>query len=431
MVDQPETRARGRLAVAVRQVPGVAVCAVRCYLRGGAYAEPIPGASALAARLLAEGTDQRSWERLAVDLERRGMSLSTQGAGEAHGLMLDALAVDWEQALETVAELVFHSTFDQERFEWQRQQTLAEIESLADQAEVVAGRAFMEQLYHPHPAGRLVLGDAESLASLDAGDCARFHREGLERGVVLAVAGQIEEARVERRIEDLFGRLEGEIAPRRAPPPAVGLGARREVPVPARDQSHLFVGHLTVDRAHPDLPALEVLGVVLGAGDGLFGRIPNRVREQEGLAYSVQVGVASGAGTEAGRLVVYVATADATAALAEAAIREELERVASDGVAAVEVEAARGYVLGREPFRRETARQWADLLAESLFYRIPYDDPGWIRRELERVDVAAVREAARRHVRPDDLRVTLGRPRASIGGPGSVDGEASRSARRT
>jgi zinc protease len=392
------------------------VCAVRCYLRGGARVERTAGTSALAARLLAEGTERRDWERLAVDLERRGMVLSTQGAGEAHGIVLDALAVDWEHALETVAELVFESTFEEERFEWQRQQTLAEIESLADQAEVVAGRAFLKQLYHPHPAGRSVLGDPDSLSRLDAAQCAMFHREGLERGAVLVVTGDIDESRVERKLGELFGRLAGEAQPRPTLPAPVGLDLRQELAVPSRDQAHLYVGHLTIDRAHPDLPALEVLGIVLGSGDGLFGRIPNRVREQEGLAYSVQVGVASGAGSDPGRLVVYAATADATAALAEAAIRDELGRIAEGGVDRDELEAARGYLLGREPFRRETARQWADLLAESLFYEIPYDDPEWIRQALERVDVSAVREAARRHIRPQELRVTLGRPKGLLGG---------------
>ena len=43
--------------------------------------------------------------------------------------------------------------------------------------------------------------------------------------------------------------------PRRLPTPAA---TRREIRTRARDQAHLFVGHLTVARAHPDYPALEL-----------------------------------------------------------------------------------------------------------------------------------------------------------------------------
>jgi zinc protease len=396
----------------VRRVPGVSVCAVRLYLRGGVHAEPSPGASALTARMLAEGTAARDWERLAADLEERGMALSTHGTVEAHGLTLDALAADWERALETVAEIVLESTFDPARLEWQREQALAEIESLMDQPDVVAGWAFLEQLYHPHPSGRPVLGDPDSLRALSAEDCARLHRDGLERGVVVAVAGDVEEAAVERRIEELFGALAGPRAPRVELPVAAGLPERRrEVSVPSRDQAHLFLGHLTVDRYHPDLAALEVFGVVLGAGEGLAGRIPNRVREEEGLAYAVQANAVSGCGSAPGRLAVYIGTAEATVARAERAVRDELERLAAEGVGGDEVAEARSYLLGREPFRRETARQWADLLAESLFYGLPYDDPEWTRAALERVDVEAVTAAIGRHLRVDDLRVTVGRPR--------------------
>ncbi len=93
------------------------------------------------------------------------------------------------------------------------------------------------------------------------------------------------------------------------PPPPVGAPeARRELPSGAVDQAHLYLGHLTVPRLHPDHAALEVLGVVLGAGAGLTGRIPERLREREGLAYTAQATVVGGASSEPGRLVVYVAT---------------------------------------------------------------------------------------------------------------------------
>jgi zinc protease len=280
---------------------------------------------------------------------------------------------------------------------------------------VVAGWAFLEQLYHPHPSGRSVLGSADTLSTLQAESCARFPREGLDRGAVLVVTGDLDEAAVERKVSELFGALGGVPIPGAELPAPAGLSRRREVRVPARDQAHLFLGHLTVDRYHPDLPALEVLGVILGSGDGLAGRIPNRVREEDGLAYSVQASAASGCGSAAGRLAIYVGTAEHTLPQAEQAVREELQRVIDEGVSTEEIEEARGFLLGREPFRRETARQWADLLAESLFFGLPYDDPEWVRESLQRVDAGVVSKAAARHLDPDGLRVTIGRPRG--GGP--------------
>jgi zinc protease len=110
--------------------------------------------------------------------------------------------------------------------------------------------------------------------------------------------------------------------------------------------------------------------------------------------------------------VVYVATGAGTVERAEAAAREEIDRFVAEGPTEVEVEEARAYLLGREPFLRETARQWADVLSEAEHYGLPLDDPDWRRGRLARLDRDAVAAAVSRHLRPADLVVTVGIPGA-------------------
>ena len=112
----------------------------------------------------------------------------------------------------------------------------------------------------------------------------------------------------------------------------------------------------------------------------------------------------------AGDHVVYVGTAPETVAQAERSVREELDRLLRDGIEDTEMEDARSYLLGRDPFRRETARQWADLLAETELYGIPVDQPDWVRTTLEALKKEDIESAARQWIRPDELRVTLGLP---------------------
>jgi zinc protease len=401
-----------RLDLRVRRVAGVPVVAVRLWFRGGARAEPAAGESWGAGRLLAEGTARRDWRRLAEESEARGATLLGFGGYEAHGLAVDALAGDWEQALDWAAEMVFESTFPADRLAWVRRQGETELASDWDQPEVRTSWAFLDQLYAPNPRRRPVQGSPESLVALDAGGCRAFHVASLARGVVLAIAGDVDEEGVRARAESLFaGPLAGAAAPPAAPAPPGGVTApRREIPSGAVDQAHLYLGHLTVPRLHPDHAALELLGVVLGAGAGLTGRIPERLREREGLAYSAQASAVGGASSEPGRLVVYAGTSPKTVEKAEAAAREELARLLADGLADDELAAARTYLVGREPFRRETARQWADLLAEAAYWGLPLDDADWCERELLSLDREQVEAAARRHLRPEQLLVTVGLP---------------------
>lgn len=426
-----------RLAVRVRRVAGAPVVAVRVWIGGGARREASPGQALVAGRSLAEGTRRRDWRRIADDAERRGMMLQAFGGFETHGVALDALAADCERALDWAAELALEPSFPEERCRWIGRQAAAELESLADQPEVKTAWGFLRQLYDPHRRSLPLHGSREGLLALSGEDCAAFHRAGIGasgRRVIVSAAGDLDEEAAARRIEALFadalcgrGEQAQEVQEAEAPPGLGGAEGRRlEVPLevssgPDDDggigapgegapQAHLYVGHLTVPRRHPDYEALELVAVVLGSGTGLTGRIPERIREREGLAYTAHAQTVAGAGLDPGRLVAYVGTSVDTVERAERGVRKEIARLVDDGVTDRELADARSYLLGREPFERETARQWADLLAEAEHYGLPLAEPGWRRGRLEALDRAAVEAAARRHLRPDELRVTVGVP---------------------
>lgn len=385
--------------------------AARIWLRGGSRLETIPGQSLVTGRLLAEGSRQRSWDRIARDAEDRGMMLSSGGTGETLVVAIDALADDWEDALAWLAELVFEPTFPTDRFDWIRRQAAGELESLMDQPEVRTARSFQEQLYGSHPYSRPLQGDAGSLARLTVEDCRAFHRQALGWGGVVIVTGAIDEEAVMARATSLFADLDRPAVP--LPPVAVPVvlpPARNTVRAGQADQAHLFAGHLSVPRVHPDRVALDLLAVVLGAGAGLSGRLPDRIREKEGLAYSTDIATMAGAGLDAGRFAAYVGTAPRTVEQAERALREELARLLDAGLEDEEVEEARAYLVGRDPFRRESARQWVSLLAEAEIYGLPVEDPAQVKAELEALHRADVEAAARRHLDLQALQVTVGLP---------------------
>lgn len=400
-----------RLRVRVKRLDALPIVAVRLWLLGGTRLEKIPGQSLLAGRLLAEGTRHRSFERIARDAEDRGMILESFGTYESIGVSVDALAEDWRQALDWTAELLLEPVFPEDRTAWLCRQARGELESLLDQPDVCTGRAFLEQLYAPHPYSRPLQGDAASLGQLVAADGAAFHERTKTWGGLAVVTGRLDEDAVQKRLEELFAELAGPPVATPAVDPPRGLPERhREIVAGEADQAHLYLGHLTVPRNHPDTPALSVLGVILGAGAGMSGRLPERIREREGLAYHVDVATTAGAGLDPGRLAVYVGTSPRTVDQAERAVREELHRILDEGIGVAELEEARSYLLGREPFRHETGRQWADVLAEAEFYGLETDRPEVVRHRYEALERRDVEAAARRFIRPDELRVTVGLP---------------------
>lgn len=415
------------LTLRVRRVEGAPVVGVRAWIPGGARIEEIPGQALVTGRSLTEGTARRDWRAIADDSEALGVAAASAGSFEVHGVAVDVRSAHWREGLEWSLELLTEPSFPEDRCRWVARQAASELDSLRDQPEVRAAWAFLEHLYAPHPRSRPVHGSPESLGRVGGAQCRAFHEAALAAalraepgspGVTMTVAGELDEEAVRRHLRDLVApadwlRSGAEPLPNRAPePPApIGLPERRRVlPLPPGDQAHLYAGCLTVGRDHPDRHALAVLGVVLGAGAGLTGRLPERVREREGLAYAVQVSSLAGAGLDPGRLLIYVGTSPDTVERAERAVVEELQRLVDEGVGEEEVEQARSYLLGRDPFRRETARQWADLMGEAVLYGVPEDDPAWWRERIERVGPEEVTATARRHLDPAGLKVTVGLP---------------------
>lgn len=396
--------------------------AIRVWLPGGSLAERRPGEALVTGRLLTEGSRRRAWDEIAAQAEDRGIDLAGLGGTEVIGLAVDALATDWRQALELAAELTLEASLPEDRLEQVRWRTASELDSLSERPEVVAAWAFLEQLYGgDHPAGRPLQGTTESLAALARSDCLACHRRSLESGVLVSAAGDLDEDETRVAIDELFAVVPtprpGPPAPR---PPAERTASRREIVLEAGEQTQLYVGQLTVPASHPDLPALQIAGVVLGSGPGLAGRIPTRLRERDGLGYEASATTVGGAGRMPGRLVVHVATAPRQVEAALRAVREELERFVAEGIGDGEFDEARTYLLGSEPFRRESARQLAALGMRSMLYGVPWDRPGWLESALERLDRAAVEAAIRRHLDPDTLAVTVGVPAGPAGEAGPL-----------
>lgn len=407
------------LEVHVRRVPSSPVVAARAWLRHGARNEATAGQALVTGRLLTEGTSRRSFSVLGREAEERGMVIESFGSYESIGVSIDALSRDTHRVLDDLAELVLDPAFPPARFDLIRRRAGAELESQLDQPEVRTARAFLGALYGAHPYGRPLAGSPEALGRLDVDACRSFHRRALASGVVVAVTGDIEESMVRDAVSERFAdpvhaseRRPAQVPAQvpeepQAPPPV--RAARLVIDLPPGDQAHVLCGHLSVTRADPDRPALDLLGVVLGAGPGVRGRIPDRVREREGLAYGLEVGVAAGAGHDRGRFQVYAGTAPEHVEALERAIREELDSMLDSGPTAAEVEEAKSYLVGSLPFTVETPRLVADRLAESAFYG-PGVEPDALDRAWRALTRHDVHEAAKRHLDPGAMTVTIGIP---------------------
>jgi predicted Zn-dependent peptidase len=110
----------------------------------------------------------------------------------------------------------------------------------------------------------------------------------------------------------------------------------------ATEQTHLAVATPAPDRDDEDRHAMSLVEHVLGGG--MSSRLFQTIREERGLAYSVYAYRLAFQG--AGALAVYAGTAPGNSSEVLDLVHQELDRLATDGLTAAELDHARSHIRG-------------------------------------------------------------------------------------
>ena len=147
----------------------------------------------------------------------------------------------------------------------------------------------------------------------------------------------------------------------------------------------------------PDYPALILAGYMIGGGV-MNSRLAVRIRQQDGLSYSVGGGIGGHPIDENGSFSAVAIQAPENADRVEAALREEIQRVLDAGFADGELEVAkRGYLQSRELARAQD-RSLVSMLSQGLYFDRTL---AWDSEFEERIGDLAVEDvnaAVRRHL---------------------------------
>ena len=240
-----------------------------------------------ASQLRSGGTARRTAEALNEELEVLGASIEASASAEAVSLSLSALAKDSDRALELLAEVIRQPAFGEKSLQIFRGRVVEDLRRLADNPAQLLAREFTRTLYtEAHPLGRpLTPAQAEAIQAEDLRD--HYRRLIRPNNMLMAVVGDFHREEMAARIQALFG--DWPPGPLDLPsPPEVQPRFERGVYIIPRNlaQASLALGHFGVNRFNPDRYAIELMDAILGGG-GFSSRIMDRIRTEEGLAYSV------------------------------------------------------------------------------------------------------------------------------------------------
>jgi zinc protease len=166
--------------------------------------------------------------------------------------------------------------------------------------------------------------------------------------------------------------------------------------------------NLALNEDDPEYPALFVANNILGGG-ALSSRLGERLREKEGLSYSVSSAISPGAAPgrrdENGLLMLQAIAAPQNVDRAEAAIREELARFVREGITAQELKQSVTDLLTRREQARASDGGVANALSRNAYMGRTMDWAARFEAKLRALTVEEVNAAIRKHIHPDKLSV--------------------------
>ena len=406
------------ITVLVRPNPSAPVVMLEGCLRAGSVNEP-PGLTGLAsftASLLSRGSANYDFDRYNEAVESVGASISVGGGSHTTNFGSESLVEDFPLIVEILADILQRPTFPAEHIERVRGQWLVRLQEREQSTRSVSYRRFNEMIYGDHPYALPTSGYVETIGEISRDDAVSFHRDHYHPNqAIIVVSGDVEPEGAVALLESHFGGWSSGAEP---PPPADTIppvtGAkgiqRKSFPMPGKVQSDVVIGCLAIPRNHPDYHAVQVANNILGQF-GMMGRLGDKVRERQGLAYYSYSALDTDIGV--GPWVAFAGVNPQNVDQAVDSILNEFERLGNEPVSDEELSDSIANMTGTLPLRLETNDGVASILLNMEWYGLGLDYLQTYQGRINAITQEDVQRVAAQYLRTDSYTLVTAGPDAN------------------
>jgi zinc protease len=329
----------------------------------------------LTANMLKLGTKTRTKKDINDQLDQYKINLSVVGSVDGLYLRISTDKANLNNALNLVQDILRNPSFDVTEFEKLKLETKSGLESNRNEPQAVASQELTKitTLYpktHPYYSETI----DESLATLD-----RITIEDLKNffatfyggsNSISSFVGGIDKDLIKKFLNSTLDNWNPKIAYKRIPTQYFDVKSNdKTIQINDKTNAILFGKiNLNIGKKNPDYPALEMANELLGGGAFLSSRIPQRLRETEGLSYGAGSYVQANAIDPTSEWGIYAFYNPTMKDKLTTALNEEIQKAISKGFTKEEFDSSlkswlqnRQTMLGTDEFLVRELRENMDL----------------------------------------------------------------------
>ncbi|PIS05121.1 MAG: hypothetical protein COT81_02750 [Candidatus Buchananbacteria bacterium CG10_big_fil_rev_8_21_14_0_10_42_9] len=380
--------------VVTAPVPGTDSVTVLVYFGVGSRYETkkINGVSHFLEHLFFKGTVRRPTSfDLTKELDSVGAEYNAFTSKDHTAYYVKTSADQVELAFDILSDMLLNSKFDPDEVNRERGVVVEELNMYEDNPMIHIDTVLENCIFGNQPLGwdiggpRQVIKLVPRQAILDYKDT--FYQA---QNMVIAVTGKVSVKKARQLAKKYFNLMLSRPVPKAKKVKLHQKTARALLHYKKTEQSTMAVGFPAFDFNDPRLPAVSLLGIILGGN--MSSRLFVEVREKHGLAYSVKAGVSGYADTGVFEIIAGVDSKRIKQAIE--VILAELQKVKRYGVTAKELTMAKRYFKGQVTLALEDSAKVADWYGKQLILKNKLDTPQARIKKMERVTGPQVRKVS-------------------------------------
>ncbi|WP_100966430.1 M16 family metallopeptidase [Helicobacter pylori] len=362
------------------------------------------GLAKLFAQVLNEGTKELGAVRFAQALEQKAISLNVDTSAEDLQITLEFLKEYEDEAIMRLKELLKSPNFTQNALEKVKTQMLAALLQKESDFDYLAKLTLKQELFTNTPLANAALGTKESLQKIKLEDLKQQFSKVFELNKLVVVLGG--DLKIDQTLKRLDNALNFLPQGKAYEEPYFETSDQKSEKILYKDTEQAFVyfgAPFKIKDLKQDLAKSKVMMFVLGGGFG--SRLMEKIRVQEGLAYSVYIrsNFSKVAHFASGYLQTKLSTQAKSVALVKKIVKEFIEK----GMTQQELDDAKKFLLGSEPLRNETISSRLNTTYNYFYLGLPLNFNQTLLDQIQKMSLKEINDFIKAHTEINDLTFAI------------------------
>jgi predicted Zn-dependent peptidase len=364
----------------------------------------ISGISHFLEHMFFKGTKNRpNTLQISETIDSIGGEYNAFTSKEITGFYAKVAKEHFEKALEWISDLFLNSKFEEKELEREKGVIIEELNMYLDTPIAYVSELWETLLYGDQPAGWRIVGEKETIQALNKEKLLNYFTSHYSASnTIICIAGDIGKG-AESKVKKYFSGVKNNKI--KSKDRVLEKQAQSEVLIHNKktDQTHFCLGVRTFNLFDKRKYALALLAIILGGN--MSSRLFIKVRERNGLAYSIHTSVDST--TDTGYLVTQAGINPQNLERAVGLILEEYKDIKNNKISDKELQKAKDYLKGTTSLSIDSSDSQASFHAvqELLEGKILSVEDKF--KEIDKVSINDIKKLAEEIFVPEKLNLAL------------------------